>query len=228
MKQSILIVDDDLDLINLLRTKLEKDGFDISTALDGEEGLSRAQKKPPDLIVLDVKMPGRSGLDVCKNLKEAGNTKIVPVIMLTSKNEEMDRILGLELGADDYLSKPFSYRELLLRIKSILRRTSTKSAKQKRVTKLGDLTVDFVNHEVWVGKEKIHLTLTEFNLFAALMESPGQVKTREFLLEKIWDYNDGVYSRTVDTHVQRLRSKLLEAGHAIETIRGVGYRFNKP
>ncbi len=227
MKQSILIIDDDLDLLNLLKTKFEKDGFDILTALDGEEGLSLAQKKPPDLIVLDVKMPGRSGLDVCKNLKEAGSTKTVPVIMLTSKNEEMDRILGLELGADDYLAKPFSYRELLLRIKSILRRTASKPLKQKRVVKLGELTVDNVNHEVWVGKEKIFLTLTEFNLLATLMESPGQVKTREFLLEEIWDYNDGVYSRTVDTHVQRLRTKLLDVGHSIETIRGVGYRFNK-
>jgi two-component system phosphate regulon response regulator PhoB len=171
-------------------------------------------------------MPGMSGMDVCRFLKSDKKTNSIPVLMLTAKNDEVDRILGLELGADDYLTKPFNSRELVLRIKNILKRSSTAEDEESKAVQYGVLTVHLKNHEVMVKNKPVSLTLTEFKLLASLIVKPDQVKTRDYLLEQIWEYGDGVYSRTVDTHVQRLRAKLKDAGRYIETVRGVGYRIS--
>ncbi|MBI4382833.1 MAG: response regulator transcription factor [Nitrospinae bacterium] len=226
MTPSILIVDDDKDLLELLKLKLGKEDFKVHVAYDGKSGIDAVKNKAPDLVILDVNMPRMNGLDVCKILRSEPKTKNLPIIMLTAKNEEIDRVLGLEFGADDYISKPFSVRELVLRIKNILKRSRPPEEKPASLH-YGILTVDMDNHEVKVKNKLVSLTLTEFKLLAMLLERPGQVKSRDFLLEEIWEYGDGVYSRTVDTHVQRLRSKLKEAGKYIETVRGIGYRLQE-
>ncbi len=227
MKHSVLVVDDDTDLLALLELKLGKENFKVFTATNGEKGLELVKKKDPDLVILDVNMPEMNGLDVCKNLRMDDSTKSIPIIMLTAKGDEIDRVLGLEFGADDYVTKPFSTRELILRIKGLLKRTQpvAEPAEQKNI---GVLSINFNDHEVRVKDKPVQLTLTEFKLLSSLIERPGQVKSRDLLLENIWEYGDGVYSRTIDTHIQRLRSKLKEAGKYIETIRGVGYRFQLP
>lgn len=224
-KQKILIVDDDPDVLNLLDLKLRDEGFLILQAVDGEMAVDLVKAKRPDLIILDVNMPKISGLDVCKVLKSNEKTRDIPIVMLTVKNEAVDRILGLEFGADDYITKPFNIRELVLRVKNILKRVYRKQENNSRFH-FGILSVDLDCHEVKVKGRAIQLTPTELRLLAGLMEKPGQVKSRDFLLEQIWDYNDKVYSRTVDTHIQRLRTKLKEAGSHIKTVRGVGYRFH--
>ncbi|MFQ5673653.1 MAG: response regulator [Nitrospinales bacterium] len=223
-KQKILIVDDDPDLLNLLDFKLCAEGFRILKAADGEVAVDLAKAKHPALIILDVNMPRMNGLDACKALKSNEKTRNIPIIMLTVKSEAVDRILGLEFGADDYITKPFNTRELVLRVKNILRRVYQKPENNNRFH-FGTLSVDLDSHEVKVKGRAVQLTPTELRLLAGLMKKPGQVKSRDFLLEQIWDYNDKVYSRTVDTHIQRLRTKLKEAGSHIQTVRGVGYRF---
>lgn len=225
MKETILLVDDDKDLLDLLSLKLGKEDFKILIAEDGKSGLEMVKRKKPDLVVLDVNMPKMNGMEVCKELRSDDKTKDVSIIMLTERSEEVDRVLGLEFGADDYLTKPFSPRELILRIRSIFKRVYGRKTPVNKV-QYGVLTVSLNNHEVKVKNKLIPLTLTEFKLLASLIDKPDQVKTRDYLLEQIWDYGDGVYSRTIDTHVQRLRTKLMDAGRYIETIRGVGYRLN--
>lgn len=225
MKNTVLIADDDSDLVTLLETMLSKEGFKILTAKDGESALKQVKDNHPDLVVLDVGMPGKNGLDVCKTLKRGERTKDIPIVMLTARSEEIDRVLGLELGADDYITKPFSIRELILRVKKILQR-SYDFSKNSDFFEHGVLSVDHLKHEVKVKNISVNLTLTEFKLLASLIRRPGQVKSRETLLDEIWGYKDGVFSRTIDTHIQRLRTKLKEAGGYIETVRGMGYRFN--
>lgn len=227
MKETILVVDDDQELRDLLSLKLSKEEFRVFLAADGKAGFEMAKSKNPDLVVLDINMPKMTGMEVCKALRSEEKTKDVPIIMLTAKNEEIDRVLGLEFGADDYLTKPFSPRELILRIRSILKRTHTALKPQKSSVQYGMLTVSLSNHEVKVKNKVVPLTLTEFKLLASLIDRPDQIKTRDYLLEQIWEYGDGVYSRTIDTHVQRLRSKLKDAGRYIETVRGVGYRLHE-
>ncbi len=226
MKRNIFLVDDDSDLLAILQVKLGKDGFNVWTASDGESAIQAIKQYKPDLVVMDVNMPKMSGMEVCRALRAKKETRKVPIIFLTARGEEVDRVLGLEFGADDYITKPFNTRELVLRIKNILKRVYG-SGDADEVFRFGCLTVDFGTHSVKVGEKKVDLTVTEFKILSLLVESPGKIKPREVLLDQIWGYKDGVFSRTVDTHIQRLRSKLKEAGQYIETVRGVGYRFQE-
>ena len=225
-RYSLLLVDDDPDILGLLQSQFRDEPFEIFTAGEGKSALNIVHTEKPDLIVLDVNMPGLSGLEICRALKADKNTQNIPIIMLSARNEEIDRVLGLEFGADDYVTKPFNTQELLLRIHSVLKRVYKLEGDTKGFTQ-GDLTVDFLKHEVTVKGQPIQLTLTEFKLLTSLLETVGQVKTREYLLGHVWEHGDGVFSRTIDTHIQRLRTKLKEAGRYIETVRGVGYRFQE-
>lgn len=225
-RYSLLLVDDDPEILTLLQAQFKDEPFDIFTAPEGASALSLIRNQKPDLIVLDVRMPGLSGLEICRFLKADKNTREIPIIILSARSDEIDRVLGLEFGADDYVTKPFNSQELILRIHNVLRRVYKGGEVSEGFTQ-GDLTVDFLKHEVTVKGELIQLTLTEFKLLSSLLETVGQVKTREYLLENIWDHSDGVFSRTIDTHIQRLRTKLKDAGDHIETVRGVGYRFQE-
>lgn len=225
-RYTLLLVDDDPEVLALLQKKFEDEPFKIFTAAEGASALSIVKTERPDLIVLDVRMPGLSGLEICRFLKADKNTREIPIIILSARSDEIDRVLGLEFGADDYVTKPFNTQELILRIHNVLRRVYKVEESTEGFT-TGDLTVDFLKHEVTVKGQPIQLTLTEFKLLSSLLETVGQVKTREYLLEHVWDHGDGVFSRTIDTHIQRLRTKLKEAGHHIETVRGVGYRFQE-
>ena len=226
MSDTILIVDDEPDVVDLLVFNLQKAGFKTSTARDGNAALQKARNELPTLIVLDLMLPGLDGTDVCRQLKADSKTASIPVIMLTAKAEEVDRIVGLELGADDYITKPFSPRELTLRVKTILRR-GTGKATPNEILKHGDLVVDLAKHGATFKGKPIELTATEFKLLAMLLERRGRVQTRDALLTDVWGYEGDVDTRTVDTHVRRLREKLGKAADWIETVRGVGYRFNE-
>ncbi len=226
-KFTILIVDDDEEILKLLQHKLgkeQKDKFKVIVATDGELALDIVTNKKPDLVILDVNMPLVNGLEVCRTLRADPQTKEIPIIFLSARKDEVDRILGLEFGADDYITKPFNPKELLLRINNVLKRVYGDGNKTENLTH-GLLSIDFAKHEVIVNNQSIKLTLTEFKLLSCLLENIGQVKSRDYLLEQIWEHGDGVFSRTIDTHIQRLRTKLNEAGNYIETVRGVGYRF---
>ena len=225
-QHSLLLVDDDPEILSLLQAKLRKEPFEIFTASEGETALDLVRQEHPDLVVLDVNLPGLSGLEICRALRKGKDTRNIPIIMLSGRGDEIDRVLGLEFGADDYVTKPFNAQELILRINNLLKRVYHKESVHETFSR-DDLTVDFLKHEVTVKGMPIQLTLTEFKLLSCLLESIGQVKTREYLLENIWEHGDGVYSRTIDTHIQRLRTKLKKAGRYIETIRGVGYRFQE-
>ena len=225
-RYSLLLVDDDPEILTLLQAQFKDEPFDVLTAPEGASALGLIRNQKPDLIVLDVRMPGLSGLEICRFLKADKNTRDIPIIILSARSDEIDRVLGLEFGADDYVTKPFNSQELILRIHNVLRRVYKGGEVSEGYTQ-GDLKVDFLKHEVTVKGELIQLTLTEFKLLSSLLETVGQVKTREYLLENIWDHSDGVFSRTIDTHIQRLRTKLKDAGDHIETVRGVGYRFQE-
>ena len=225
-RYKLLLVDDDPEILTLLKATFRKEPFEIFTAAEGASALSIVKTDKPDLIVLDVRMPGLSGLEICRFLKADKKTREIPIIILSARSDEIDRVLGLEFGADDYVTKPFNPKELILRIHNVLRRVYKEEGTTDCFTQ-GDLSVDFLKHEVTVKGEPIQLTLTEFKLLSSLLETVGQVKTREYLLEHVWDHGDGVFSRTIDTHIQRLRTKLKEAGNHIETVRGVGYRFQE-
>ena len=221
----ILLIDDDPDLQNALRIKLGKEGFVVTSALDACVGQKKITNQKPDLVLLDIDMPGKNGLELCKSLRANPGNNNLPIIILSDRNEQIDRLLGLEFGADDYITKPFNIRELVLRIKNIFKRVNSSNVGKDKFCS-GCLIVDFESHSVKVKNKSINLTLTEFKLLSHLVADPGSTNSREFLLEKIWDYGEGVYSRTIDTHVQRLRSKLKEAGGYIKIVRGVGYRFH--
>ncbi|NJL19429.1 MAG: response regulator transcription factor [Bdellovibrionaceae bacterium] len=226
MNQKILIIDDEPDVIDMVEMNLKAAGFKICSAEDGESGLKKAREEQPTMVILDLMLPKMSGLEVCKALKKDAATSHIPVIMLTAKSDEVDRIVGLELGADDYVPKPFSPRELGLRVKSVLRRTQTVDHKQERL-QLGDLVVDMARHEVFVRGKEVSLTATEFRLLAVLMERRGRVQSRDRLLNDVWGYESVIDTRTVDTHVRRLREKLGVLADYVETIRGVGYRMSE-
>ena len=225
-RRSLLLVDDDPEILTLLRAKLADEPFELLTAVEGESALNIVRTQKPDLVVLDINLPGLSGLEVCRSLRADKDTRDIPIIILSGRSDQIDRVLGLEFGADDYVTKPFNPRELILRIHNVLRRVYKEKSGPENFTQ-GDLTVDFLKHEVTVKGQLAQLTLTEFKLLSSLLEGVGQVKTREFLLEQIWEHSEGVFSRTIDTHIQRLRAKLKEAGRYIETVRGVGYRFHE-
>ena len=223
-KEKILIIDDEKDIIKLISYNLEKEGYRIISALDGERGLEIIFKEKPDLIILDLMLPGLDGLELCKILKRNEETSSIPIIMLTAKGEEADIVIGLELGADDYITKPFSPRVLLARVKAVLRRVRDLK-KEEKVIKINDLIIDLDKHIVTLKGKKLNLTLTEFNILKFLAQNRGRVFTRNQLLDKVWEGGGFVIDRAVDVHIRRIRQKLGEASFFIETIRGVGYRF---
>ena len=220
----ILIVEDDKNISKLVKYNLEKDGYDCVTSITGEEAFDVLDKESIDLIVLDIMLPKMDGFEVCRRIRQDSKLKAIPVIMLTAKGQEIDRIVGLELGADDYMVKPFSPRELALRIKAILKRGKAQEAK-KDVLRVGPLCVDIPRHEVTVDEKKVVLTLMEFKLLETLMQRSGRVQTRDTLLTDVWGMEAEIYTRTVDTHVKRLREKLGKAGKLIETVVGLGYKL---
>ena len=224
--ESILVVEDEKDIVDLIKYHLEQSGFSVITALDGPSGLERAKKENPSLIILDLMLPEMDGKDICRALKSNASTRSIPILMLTARSEEVDRIVGFELGADDYVTKPFSPKELVLRVKAILRRKEVPQEGEK-IIQIGDLLIDIDRHHVSIRKNPIRLTSTEFKLLVELASKRGRVQTRGRLLDKVWGYTYDGYARTVDTHVRRLREKMGPLGDLIETIRGVGYRFRE-
>jgi two-component system phosphate regulon response regulator PhoB len=225
-KPAILVVEDDVDILRLITYNFEASGFEVATAQDGYEALTSARRRAPDLIILDLMLPGLDGLEVCKELKRSEATRKIPVVMLTARGEEVDRIVGLELGADDYVVKPFSPRELILRVRAILKRSMAEEA-PTAVWRREGLSVDFQGHRVIVDEHEVTLTATEFRLLGELIRNQGKVQSRDLLLDKVWGYQFEGYARTVDTHVRRLRQKLGPYADLIETLRGVGYRFRE-
>lgn len=226
-KQNILVVEDDKNIAKLVKYNLEKAGLECEVCHTGEEGMKALERAPADLIILDIMLPGMDGLEVCRRIKQSKGTAGIPVIMLTAKGEEVDRVVGFELGADDYIVKPFSPRELILRIKAILKRMAPGEESEKEVFRAGDLVVDISKHKVTAGKKEVDLTPMEFKLLTTLMERRGRVQSRDRILNDVWDITSDVTTRTVDTHVKRLREKLGKAGKLIETVRGIGYRFKE-
>jgi DNA-binding response OmpR family regulator len=220
-KQKILVVEDDKNISKLIAYNLEKAGYECALALTGEEALEVLKKQNVHCVILDIMLPGMDGLEVCRALKQDNKLKNIPLIMLTAKGEEVDRIVGLELGADDYMVKPFSPRELVLRIKAISRRGSIEETR-KEVIKAGGLIVDIAKHKVIVNQKEVELTPMEFKLLQALVERRGRVQTRERLLSDVWDIHAEIDTRTIDTHVKRLREKIGKLGNLIETVRGLG------
>jgi len=226
MTKSILIVEDETDIMQLIDWHLRSEGYTTFKAADGNKGLDMAEKKTPDLILLDLILPGMDGLEICKSLKRSSKTQNIPVVMLTAKGEEVDRIVGFELGADDYIVKPFSPRELILRLRAILRRQEKEPAEESLLT-YQDLQIDLESYRVWLKDEELKLTVTELNLLMELIQNQGKVRTRDQLLDRVWGYQFDGYARTVDTHIRRLRQKIGPYAESIETVRGIGYRFKE-
>ncbi|MCK4431972.1 MAG: response regulator transcription factor [Candidatus Aminicenantes bacterium] len=223
-KDKILVVDDEKDIIELIRYNLEKEGLKVITATSGEEAIRRSLNENPQLIVLDLMLPGIDGLEVCRILKRETKTSSIPIVMLTVKSDETDIVVGLELGADDYITKPFSPRILAARVKAILRRKEPKEEKAE-IIKIGPLTINLAKYQVSLKNKPLSLTSTEFKILAFLAQNKGKVFTRDQLLDKAWKEESFVVDRTVDVHIRRLRQKLGPASYLIETIRGVGYKF---
>jgi len=227
MSELILIVDDEPDLVDTIEYNLQREGYVTRTAYTGKAALEAAARSPhPDLVILDLMLPDLAGTEVCRRLRSEPETRDIPVLMLTAKGEEIDRVVGFEVGADDYVVKPFSVRELMLRVAAILRRGRADSAGEREVT-FGCLRLDRERHRVWVNDEEIAPTALEFKLLNTFLDRKGRVQRREVLLSDVWGVDVNVTTRTVDTHVKRLREKLGAAGDYIETVRGVGYRFRE-
>lgn len=226
MTKTILIIEDDADILNLIDWHLRGEGYHTLTSENGTEGLEMAVEQQPDVIILDLMLPGMDGLEICKTLKRNEATEPISIIMLTAKGEEVDRIVGFELGADDYIVKPFSPRELLLRIRAILRRGAPPEEKGPQM-RHKDLVIDPDRYQVRIGDNVVQLTLTEFNLLLELVGHKGRVRTRDQLLDRVWGYQFDGYARTVDTHIRRLRQKIAPYSDDIETVRGIGYRFKE-
>ncbi|MEJ5300804.1 MAG: response regulator transcription factor [Thermodesulforhabdaceae bacterium] len=224
MKEKILVIEDDEDILNLVSYHFESNQFVVMKAQTGQEGLEIAWREHPDLIILDIMLPDMDGFEICKRLKRYDETMNIPVIMLTAKGEEIDRVLGFELGADDYVVKPFSPRELVLRARAILKRRDSLSPDQK-IWRRDGVMFNIEAHSLTVDGEEIPLTATEFNLFLAFIRNEGRVLTREILLDRVWGYSFDGYARTVDTHIRRLRKKLGPYSDWIQTVRGFGYKF---
>ena len=225
MTATILIIEDEPDLIRTVSYNLHKEGFTTRTAETGAIGLDLAFQEPiPDLVLLDLMLPDTSGTEVCRKLRADPRTAGVPVIMVTARGEEVDRVVGFEVGADDYVVKPFSVRELLLRIRAVLRRSAAAEEDSEQL-RFGVLTIDEAGHRVWVGENEVVLTALEFRLLTTFLARKGRAQSREQLLDDVWGMHAGITTRTVDVHIKRLRTKLAEAGEYIETVRGIGYRF---
>jgi two-component system phosphate regulon response regulator PhoB len=220
----ILVVEDENDILEVLEFNLRQAGYDVLTAARGREGLRIAREQRPDLVLLDLMLPDVPGTDICRQLKEDNATRRIPVVMVTARNEEIDRVVGFELGADDYITKPFSVRELVLRVRAILRRNEGAPPSAGTV-EFGELRLDREAHRVWVQDEEIDLTALEFKLLVTLYDRRNRVQSRNSLLDTVWGMDSRISTRTVDAHVKRLREKLGAARDYIETVRGVGYRF---
>ena len=225
MTKRVLVIEDEPDLRSTLEFNLKSENYKVTTASDGESALAEISKNIPDLILLDLMLPDMSGLEICKKIRGESFSDKVSIIMLTAKGEEVDRVVGFELGADDYVVKPFSVRELMLRVSSILKRSKEKASNDEKIV-IGDIEINLASHRVFISGIEVELTAKEFELLKYLTERNGRIQTRELLLEHVWGYNNSVTTRTVDTHIKRLRSKIGEVGTRIETVRGVGYRFN--
>lgn len=226
--RKVLIIEDEKDLAELLAFNLEKDGFAAICCNDGLLGLDRARSDRPDLIILDLMLPGLLGTEVCKALRKDQRTTHIPIIMITAKGDEIDRVVGFEVGADDYIVKPFSMREVSLRIKAVMRRFEHDGQQQKnRLITISDIVIDTQRHVVMSAGVEIDLTSTEFKLLVYLAENRGYVQSREQLLQKVWSYLNSADTRTVDTHVTRLRGKLGAPGDIIKTVRGFGYKIEE-
>ena len=225
-KETVLVVEDEKNIAELVKYNLEQEGFRVLSAMNGTAGLEQARKEKPSLIILDLMLPGIDGIEICKILKQNYKTSHIPVIMLTAKSQESDKIVGLELGADDYVTKPFSPRELVARAKAILRRVREKP--KREVLKTGMLEIDTAKHLVALKGKPQELTSKEYDLLHTLMEADGRVLTREFLLERVWGYDQSVNieTRTVDMHIGQLRKKLKPEADRIVTVKNVGYRFD--
>ncbi len=226
MRETILIVEDDRDISRLVEYNIEKSGCTSDAVRSGEEALDKLERKRFDLIILDIMLPGMDGFEVCRRIKRNPRISRIPVLMLTAKGEEVDRIVGLELGADDYVVKPFSPRELMLRIKAVLKRNAPEEAAGNAL-KTGDMEIDLERHTVTVGKKKIDLTSLEFRLLATLMKRKERVQSRDVLLEDVWGITTSPNTRTVDTHIKRLRQKLGRSGGLVRTVRGLGYKLSE-
>ncbi|MHB8154489.1 MAG: response regulator [Candidatus Omnitrophota bacterium] len=226
MKETILIVEDEKDIVKMLDYNLKKEGYKTLVAHDGEDALDMANTKLPDLILLDLMLPGVDGLEVCKELKSERKTASIPVIMLTAKTQESDKVIGLELGADDYVTKPFSPRELIARIKAVLRR-GKENDKLPEILKIGELTIDFSKIAFTVKDKPVELTSKEFELLKTLIKAKGRVLSRDYLLDNIWGFNNAIeiQTRTVDVHIRTLRKKLKSQAKRILTVKNYGYRF---
>jgi DNA-binding response OmpR family regulator len=224
VQEKILIIEDDKHISKLITYNLEKAGYSCSAAVSGEGGLKLLHKEACDLLLLDIMLPGMDGFEICRTLKQHDKLRHLPVVILTARGEETDRIVGLELGADDYIVKPFSPRELILRIKAILRRGKIETEK-KDVLRDETLLIDMPKHKVTIHHKEIELAPMEFKLLATLIERRGRVQTREKLLSDVWSFDALVDTRTIDTHIKRLRGKIGKYGDRIETVRGLGYRY---
>lgn len=220
-------MDDEEDILELVRYNLEKDGYRVTCVASGEEALHAIREEFPDTIVLDLMLPGQDGLDVCRKLKSDSDTNSIPIVMLSAKGEDADIVTGLELGADDYVTKPFSPRVLLARIRAVLRRKSKESLTEDSVICVGDLTINPARHEVRVGTEPVTLTATEFSILQYLARRPGWVFTRDQIITAVKGDDYPVTERSVDVQIVGLRKKLRDSGNLIETVRGVGYRFKE-
>jgi len=225
-KKTVLTIDDEKDLIELVRYNLEKEGFRVRAALDGETGLAMALQEKPDLVLVDLMLPGMDGLEVCRRLRADSRTAAIPLIMLTAKADESDRVVGLELGADDYVTKPFSPRELTARIRALLRRTAGYH-EPPALLRHGDLVIDLERRQVTCGDRAIELTATEFRLLHFLASHPGRVYSRGELIDNVLGRDVEVLDRTVDVHILALRRKLGKDGALVDTVRGFGYRFQQ-
>lgn len=223
----IFILEDEKDLAQLVAYHLGKEGFQTRIYQDGRIAYQAISKEIPDLIILDLMLPGIGGLEICRLMRAQETSKKIPILILTAKGEEIDRVVGFEMGADDYMVKPFSPRELILRVKAILKRIQPSQQEVSELLRIDNLKLDLAQYRVWVAQEEIFLTRTEFKLLQFLLESQGRILTRDLLLDRVWGYESEVTTRTVDTHMTRLREKLKSKGDLIETVRGVGYRLKQ-
>jgi len=225
-QENILVVEDDKNILKLIRYNLEKAGFGCYTTITGEDAFDILAREPVGLVVLDIMLPTIDGLEICKRIKQDDRYAYIPIIMLTAKGEEVDKVVGFELGVDDYMVKPFSPRELILRIKAVLKRNKPKNISHDILT-AGKIKIDIPRHKITLDGRQIELAPMEFKLLTVLVERKGRVQSRDILLEDVWGVSADVTTRTVDTHIKRLRQRLGRAGRYIETVRGIGYRLKE-
>ena len=227
MSQKILIIEDEPDIRKTLEYNISREGYEVICASSLSEGREKLESASFSLLLLDLMLPDGSGLDLCRELKQDKSLSSMPVIILTAKDDEVDKVVGFELGADDYVTKPFSVRELILRVKAVLKRGERKSDNMEVQRQFGELKIDVDSHEVFVNNEQVSLTALEFKLLRQLVDRRGRVQSRDQLLSDVWGYSSDVTTRTVDTHIKRLREKLGGMGKYVQTIRGVGYKFTR-